>query len=51
MTEKVFSIVDAIKSLKPNTKWSIKDELYSEFVWLDENESKPLEQELMDEVT
>jgi len=46
------TIVDALKSLKPNAEWIIREEeTYANIEWLDSSQTKPTESEVSTEVT
>ena len=46
------TIVDALKSLRPNAEWVIRgDETYENIEWLDTSQTKPTESEVSTEVT
>ena len=49
-TNKIFGIADALESLRPGSKWTVSNNNYSEINWLDENKTKPIEQECLAEV-
>ena len=40
--------VDALLKLKPNAEWSWNGDVYDGLEWLDENQTKPTEQEILD---
>jgi len=40
--------VDALLKLKPNAEWSWNGNEYDGLEWLDENQTKPTEQEILD---
>lgn len=44
------SILDALISLRPNTKWQLSGLEYSDLQWLDENQSCPTKKEIEDEI-
>ena len=46
------TIIDAIKSLKPNSEWVVRgDYTYENLEWLDKSQTKPTKAELEAEVT
>lgn len=45
------NIVNAIASLRPNSKWEIRGDNYEDLNWLDTEQSKPTENEIQDEIT
>ena len=40
--------IDALLKLKPNAEWNWKGQDYEGLEWLDQNQSKPTEQEILD---
>lgn len=44
-------IVNAIVSLRPNAQWNLIGDDYSGLEWLDQNQTKPTEEELQVELT
>jgi hypothetical protein len=44
-------IVNAIVSLRPNSQWNLNGDDYSGLEWLDQNQTKPTEEELQVELT
>lgn len=44
--DKVFGIADAIYSIYPGTKWVLEGDSYEGLNWLDEDVSKPTEEDL-----
>jgi hypothetical protein len=44
-------IVNAIVSLRPNSQWNLNGDEYSGLEWLDQNQTKPTEEELQVELT
>lgn len=44
-------IVNAIVSLRPNAQWNLNGDEYSGLEWLDQNQTKPTEEELQVELT
>lgn len=40
--------IEALSKLKPNTKWLWRGDDYEGLEWLDENQTKPTEQEILD---
>lgn len=49
--KKVFTIVDALHSLRPLSTWSIiNEEVYENLRWKDENQTKPTKTELEAEI-
>lgn len=48
---KIFTIVDALHSLRPGRTWSIiNDEIYENLRWKESNETKPTKTEIEDEI-
>jgi hypothetical protein len=43
-------IVNAIVSLRPNSQWNLNGDDYSGLEWLDQNQTKPTEEELQVEL-
>ena len=43
--------IEALTKLKPNTKWVWRGDDYDGLEWLDENQTKPTEQEILDKQT
>jgi len=39
-------IVNALYELRPNSKWHLKGDYYSDLEWLDSEQSKPTEEEI-----
>lgn len=44
------SVIDALQSLRPGAAWTIKNEDYKQLNWLDKVQTKPTEQEVLDEI-
>lgn len=43
-------IAKALKSLRPNSEWSLSGEVYSGLIWIDTETSKPTEQQILDQI-
>lgn len=46
----MITIVSALNSLRPGSIWSVFGDTYADIHWLDENQSKPTEKEIVDEL-
>jgi len=46
-----YDITHAIQSLKPAAEWALRGNAYSNLEWLDENQTKPTEDEVTAKVT
>ena len=42
----IYTIGDALVSLKPNAEWSMVGTEYSDITWLDKSQTKPTEAEV-----
>jgi hypothetical protein len=48
--DRKIGIADALESLSPGSKWTVSNNNYSEINWLDNNKTKPTEQDCLAEV-
>ena len=46
----IYTIGDALVSLKPNAEWSMVGTEYSDITWLDKSQTKPTEAEVTAEI-
>jgi|688.fasta_scaffold573391_1 hypothetical protein len=44
------NITYALQSLRPKAKWSLDGSEYESLIWLDENQPKPTEEEIIQEI-
>jgi len=44
----MITIIEALSKLKPNAKWNWRGDDYEGLEWLDQNQTKPTEQEILD---
>jgi hypothetical protein len=47
---RIIGIADALVSLRPGAQWALNGNSYSELVWLDKDQTKPSELEIITEV-
>ena len=47
----MITIMDAIQALKPGAECLVRGDTYSGIEWLDKNQTKPTEQEILDKQT